>query len=238
MGERTTFREVTGAGDPAFRPAYALLQRAFPPSELVPASEFLRSLREGTAGVWTDLHWHMIVAERGARVIGVATGTCFGGLNIGTIGYLAIRARSRSAGLGPKLRARLRRAFDQDSRRLGREGMDALIGEIEPDNPWLRRLVRHHHAIPLDLTYFQPPVRPTEPEVPLVLYYQPLRRARKRLPVAEVRRLLYAIWRRGYRIASPLEDARFRRMLRSLEGRKWVGARELPPARGRGPLHE
>jgi hypothetical protein len=53
-----------------------------------------------------------------------------------------------------------------------------------------------------------------------------------------VRRILYAIWRRGYRIAAPMEDHRFRRMLRSLDGRRWVGARALPPARARGPLHE
>ena len=238
MAERIVFREVVGAGDPMFRQAYALLQRAFPPSELVPAADLLRTLREGAAGVWTDLHWHMVIAERGDRTLGVATGTYFGSLNVGTIGYLAIRARSRSAGLGPKLRSRLRRAFEQDARRVGREGVDALIGEVEPDNPWLRRLVRHHHAIPLDLPYFQPPVRPAEPEVPLVLYYQPLRRVRKRVPVAEVRRILYAIWRRGYRIASPLEDARFRRMLRTLNGRRSVGPRALPVARARGPLHE
>lgn len=231
-------REIVHPADPAFTVAYALLQKVFPPSELVRAQEFLRTLHERAAGVWADLHWHMVIAERGADVIGVATGSYLGSLNVGLIGYLAVRARSRSTGLGPRLRTKLLRAFDGDARRLHGRPNDALIGEVEPENPWLRRLVRHHHAIPLDLPYFQPPVRPTEPEVPLVLYYQPLRRVRKRLPVAEVRRLLYAIWRRGYRIASPLDDARFRRMLRALDGRRWVGARELPAARQVGPVHE
>ena len=230
--------EIVHPGDPAFPEAYALLQRVFPASELVRAQEFLRSLRERAAGVWTDLLWHMVIGERGPQLLGVATGSYLGSLNVGLIGYLAVRPGSRSVGLGPRLRSKLLRVFDGDARRLHGRPCDALIGEVEPDNPWLRRLVRHHHAIPLDLPYCQPPVRPTELEVPLVLYYQPLHRTRKRLPVGEVRRLLYAIWRRGYRIASPLEDARFRRMLRALEGRRWVGARSLPSARSRTPVHE
>ena len=238
MTDRRSLREIVHPGDPAFAEADALLQRAFPPAELVPAQEFLRTLRERAAGVWTDLHWHMVIAERGARVTGVATGTYFGSLNVGVIGYLAVRPRSQAVGLGPRLRTRLLKAFDADARRQHGHAADALIGEVEPDNPWLRRLVRHYHAIPLDFPYFQPPVRPTEPEVPLVLYYQPLRRMRKRLPVAEVKRLLYAIWRRGYRIGSPLEDARFRRMLRTLEGRRWIGARELPSSRPHPVIHE
>lgn len=238
MTARRRIRELAAAGDPAFADAYALLQRAFPPSELVPAQEFLRTLRERAAGVWTDLHWHMLLGERGRTVTGVATGSYLGSLNVGVIGYLAVRPRSRAVGLGPRLRNRLLKVFDADARRQHGHGVDALIGEVEPDNPWLGRLVRHYHAIPLDLPYFQPPVRPREPEVPLVLYYQPVRRIRKRLPVAEVKRLLYAIWRRGYRIGSPLEEPRFRRMLRALEGRRWVGARALPEAKTQRLVHE
>lgn len=238
MGEPIRLREVLTAGDPALRAAYAIMQKAFPPAELVPIANLVRTLREGAAGVWADLHWHMIIGERGSKVVGVATGTYYGSLNVGMIGYLAVRARSRSSGLGPHLRRRLLRAFDQDARRLHRQGTDALVGEVEPDNPWLHRLVRHHHAIALDFPYFQPPVRPKEPEVPLVLYFEPLRRQRKRVPTPDVRKILFAIWRRGYRIASPLEEPRFRRMLRTLEGRRWIRSRELPTPRQVGPLHE
>lgn len=238
MPERLRLRELLQATDPAFRRSYALLRRTFPPSELVKTSEFLRTFRERAAGVWTDFLWHMVVGERGKTLLGCATGSYIGSLNVGLIGYLAVGTRLRSKGLGLRLRDRLRQAFEAGARRLHGHGLDGIIGEVEPDNPWLGHLVRYYGAIPLDLVYFQPPVRPAEPEVPLVLYYQPLRRARRRLPVAEVRKILYAIWRRSYRVTSPLEDPRFRRMLAALEGRRWIGAMALPPARLRGPLHE
>jgi hypothetical protein len=238
MVDPLRLRELLTAADPAFRQAYALLQATFPPSELVPAADFLRTLRESTAGVWADLLWHMVIGQRGERLLGVATGTYLGSLNLGLIGYLAVRKGLRSVGLGPKLRNRLLRSFDADAKLQHGHATDGVVGEIEHDNPWLRRLVRHHGAIPLDIPYLQPPVRPTEPEVPLVLYYQPLRRERRRLPVAEVRQILYAIWRRSYRVTAPMEDHRFRRMLRSLDGRRWVGARTLPPARSVGRVHE
>jgi len=236
--DRLRLHEIVRSADPAFRRAYELLRRTFPSSELAPSTEFLRTLRERAAGVWTDFLWHMVVGERGQTLLGCATGSYVGSLNIGVVGYLAVRNGMRSAGLGPRLRERLRHAFDVDARHLHGHGVDAILGEVEADNPWLGRLVRYYGAIPLDLPYYQPPVRPTEPEVPLVLYYQPLRRERRRLPVAEVRRLLYAIWRRAYRITAPVEHPRFRKMLKALEGRRWIGAMELPPSRPRALLHE
>ena len=238
MAERLRLHEIVHSADPAFRRAYALLRATFPPAELVPSADFLRTLRERTAGVWTDFLWHMVVGERGKTLLGCATGSYLGSLNIGLVGYLAVKSGVRSGGLGPKLRERLRQSFDGDAQRQHGHGVDAIIGEVEADNPWLARLVRYYGAIPLDLPYFQPPVGPAQPEVPLVLYYQPLRRERHRIPVPEVRRLLYAIWRRAYRIAAPLEDRRFRTMLKALDGRRWIGAMELPPSRRRLPLHE
>ena len=238
MVERLRLREIVHSADPAFRRAYAILRDTFPPSELVKAADFLRVLRERAAGVWTDFLWHMVVGERGRTLLGCATGSYLGSLNIGLVGYLAVRKGLRSGGLGPRLRERIREAFDVDARKLHGHGVDALVGEVEADNPWLGRLVRYYGAIPLDIPYYQPPVRPTEPEVPLVLYYQPLRRNRTKLHVTEVRRLLYAIWRRAYRIAAPLEHRRFRKMLAALDGRRWIGAMELPTPRTVGPVHE
>jgi len=236
--DRLRLRELVHSADPAFRRAYQILKRTFPPSELVAAADFLRTLRERAAGVWTDFLWHMVVGERGKSLLGCATGSYLGSLNIGLVGYLAVRGGSRSEGLGPRLRERLRQSFDGDARRQHGHGVDAIIGEVEADNPWLGRLVRYYGAIPLDLPYFQPPVRPSEPLVPLVLYYQPLRKERLRLPVPEVRRILYAIWRRAYRIAAPVEDHRFRTMLKALDGRRWIGAMELPTPHPRAVLHE
>lgn len=238
MGDRLRLRELVQAADPGFGHAYALLKRTFPPSELVKVSDFLRTFRERAAGVWTDFLWHVVVGERGQTLLGCATGSYIGSLNVGVIGYLAVTNGLRSRGLGPRLRERLRHAFDVDARRMHGHGVDAIVGEVEAHNPWLARLVRYYDAIPLDLPYYQPPVRPTEPDVPLVLYYQPLRRRVTRLPATEVRRLVYAIWRRAYRITAPLEHLRFQKMLEALEGRRWVGAMELPPSRRPALLHE
>lgn len=82
-----------------------------------------------------------------------------------------------------------------------------------------------HGAIAPDFPYFQPSLKGTEPAVPLVLSYQPLRTPRTSITAAELRRLLYTMWRRAYRIPQPLRDPVFRRMLRALEGRRRVGQR-------------
>jgi len=54
-----------------------------------------------------------------------------------------------------------------------------------------------------------------------------LDRIRRRLPATVVRRLLYTVWRRVYRIARPMSDPAFRRMLRELSGRRWIGPLRL-----------
>jgi hypothetical protein len=53
------------------------------------------------------------------------------------------------------------------------------------------------------------------------------------LPAAQIRKLLYSLWRRTYRIAQPLSDPAFRRMLADLEGRPFIGEIRLAdlPAR-------
>ena len=232
MADRVRIREVTGPDDPAFARAYAILKRTFPPAELVPRSDMLHTLRERAEGVWADLRWHMLVAVRGRAVLGVASGTFIGSLNIGLVGYLAVEPQGRSRGLGPRLRGRLVEAFDKDARAIAHRKLGAVVGEVEADNPWLSYLVRYRRALALDIPYMQPAVRRIGGMVPLVLYWQPVsERPRSRLPVTMVRRLVYAVWRRGYRIARPLEDRRFRAILESLRGRRTVGRRSLPPPR-------
>lgn len=239
MAGRIRIREVTGPDDPAFAGAYAVLRRTFPPAELVPRAEMRYTLQERAAGVWTDLRWHLIAAVRGDEVVGAASGTYIGSLNVALVGYLAVEPAVRSRGLGPRLRRRLLEAFDRDARALVGRRLGAVIGEVEADNPWLRYLVRHRGALALDVPYLQPAVRSDEGMVALILYWEPVgRRPVTRLPATEVRKLLYAIWRRGYRVARPLADRRFRAMLASLDGRRSIGARRLPPARPTLRPHE
>lgn len=217
-------RELLAPGDPALWRAYSILQRTFPTSELVRAAEFLRAMTEKATGAWHDLIWHMIVGERGSFLEGVATGTYLASINVGFVGYLAVDQEHRSQGIGDRLRQSLVELFDGDAWHMHGRRLEAVVGEIEPDNPWLTRLVRDHGAIPLDVPYAQPPLRPGEPEVPLVLYYQPLTSRRRALPVEEVRQLLYGIWHRAYRVVNPFEHPTFRAMIRGLAGREVIGA--------------
>lgn len=227
-GARITIREIRGADDAAFPVAHRLLRRTFPRSEMLPMRDWRIAMRERSAGLWTDLGWHLLVAERDGSVIGAASGSYLGNVNVGIIGYIALAPDERSSGLGPRLRQRLRRAFEQTALRVAGRPLDAIVGEVHADNPWLRHLVRREHAIALDFPYYQPTLRRGEQEVPLVLYYQPLRERRVSLSTAEVRRLLYTMWRRTYRVARPLSRPAFRNMLKSLEGRRRVGQVKLP----------
>lgn len=229
MAARIAIREVRSPDDPAVRPAYRLLQRAFHDAELVPRRDWTAVMRERAAGVWTDLSWHLLVAERAGRVAGVATGTYLGNVNVGLIGYVAVAPGARTLGIGPRLRRRLRAAFERDARRITGGPLKALVGEVHPANPWLATLLKREGVITLDFPYFQPSLGGRRRPVPLTLYYQPLRAARRSLPAAEVRRLLYTIWRRPYRIPQPLALPAFRRMMRSLAGRRRVGRRAARP---------
>ena len=232
-GGRVTVREVHDAGDPAFPVAHKLLRTTFPRAEMLPMRDWRVAMRERGMGLWTDLAWHLLVAERDGQVIGAASGSYLGNVNVGIIGYIAMRPDVRSAGVGPRLRRRLRRAFEQDAARIAGKPLEAILGEVRSDNPWLRHLVRREHAIALDFPYIQPSLGRKKEDVSLVLYYQPIARQRSSLSTAELRRLLYTIWRRTYRVARPLSKPAFRKMLGSLEGRRRIGQMRLPVRGGR-----
>ncbi len=229
--KRPVVREVTLPGDRALARAYRLLRRTFPKAEVVNRVEWQDSLRERAAGLWTDIRWHLVIAEAAGRVVGVVTGTYLGNVNTGVIGYLAVAQSKRHLGLGPRLRARLRTAFERDAKRIRREPLQAVVGEVRRDNPWLETLIRRERVLALDFPYLQPRLRRSERPVSLVFYYESLDRARRRLSSAAIRRLLYTIWRRIYRISRPLSDVAFRRMLAALADRRMVGgirSRALP----------
>lgn len=234
-----TVREVVDSTDPVLTKVHDLIRRTFPPDELVRRHEWRDSLREREAGLWSDSRWHLVVAERKGRVIGVASGTYLGNINIGTVGYLAVSPKARGFGIGPRVRAKLRTLFRQDAREIRGTTLAAVIGEVRRDNPWLRALIRSERVLALNFKYFQPRLRAGDRPVPLVLYYEGIGRPRQRLAAAEVRRILYSTWRRIYRIPRPMTRPSFRWMLQDLEGRKYIGeirARDLPPAT-RSPRH-
>jgi hypothetical protein len=225
----TATREVVSPADPAIARAHRLLRREFEPAEVLPLRVWRESLAERAEGLWTDTAWHLFVAEVGERVVAVASGNYVGSLNVGMVGYVLVGRQARSRGLGSRLRRRLRARFEQDARRIRGRMLEAILGEVRADNPWLRHLVAHDKVIALDFVYRQPALGagPGLGPVPLVLYYHPLRRRRRSLPASELRRLLYGLWRRPYRIGRPLSLPAFRRMLASLEGRSRIGAMDL-----------
>jgi GNAT superfamily N-acetyltransferase len=226
-GDRIRVRELTSARDPAFDAAYRLLRRTFPAAELLPKRDWQVVMRESEADLWTDINWHLFVAEWGGKVVGSASGSYLGNVNVGVIGYIAVDPRERAAGLGPRLRRKLVEAFVEDANDVRGEPLLAVAGEVEEDNPWLRHLAKHLRAIPLDFPYLQPALGVAPAAVPLVLYWQPISDHRRSLPASEVRRLLYTIWRRMYRVSAPLERPPFRKMMRALRGRRLIGSREL-----------
>lgn len=227
---RVTLREITDPRDRALAPAYRLLSQSFERGERVEKREWVGSLRENADGLLSDLAWHLIIAEdEQGRVLGLVSGTYLGNVNVGVIGYLAIVAEARSRGLGSRLRTRLRRCFERDAQRIRGEPVEAIIGEVSPSNRWLRTLASRPGVVILDFTYLQPRLREGDEPSPFTLYYESLGRPRSSIPVSALRRILYAIWRRIYRIPRPLDRPAFRAMMRSLEGRRTVGAPKRPP---------
>lgn len=225
----TRVREIVSPEDRSLPDAHRLLRSTFSRHERVPLAEWRATLRERVRGVWTDYAWHLIVAQRGERIVGLATGTYLGNVNVGIIGYLAIGTAVRSAGLGTRLRTRLREAFQRDALHLMGRKLRGVLGEVSADNPWLATLARRPRVLLLNLPYFQPRLYPGDKPSPFVLYYESLDRPSRWLPASELRRILYAVWRRAYRVTRPLERPAFRQMLRALEGRRRIGPRPIPP---------
>jgi len=237
--EAPTYREVVDPSDRVLPRVHDLIRRNFPPHELVGRSEWRASLRERAAGLWSDTRWHLVIAEHRGAVIGVASGTYLGNVNVGVVGYLAVSPAARGYGVGPRLRARLRSLFREDAREVTGETLDAVIGEVHRENPWLRRLVRSDSVLALDFTYFQPRLRPSDRPVPLVLYYEGIAEVRQRLPTARIRPILYSLWRRIYRVPRPMAHSAFRRMIGELQAHTTIGEIKLsdlpPPVKSPNP---
>lgn len=222
---RLTIREVTDPADRALKEAYAILSQVFHRGERVALSDWKASLEEKSLQVLTDIVWHLIVAEEEGRVVGLASGSYLGNVNLGVVGYLAASRGTRSRGVGTRLRAHLRRAFARDAVRITGHPLEGILGEVSATNPWLAVLARRPEVLVLDFQYYQPRLYDKDDPSPFVLYYESLTGVRDRMPVKELRRILYTIWRRIYRVSHPVDRRAFRAMLRALNGRRSIGRR-------------
>lgn len=211
--------------------ALALIKSAFPPEERQPIHQIAMEIGEKRMGLLTSYDFHLFAAvSEDDEVMGVSSGVYLGGVNTGFVTYLAVRKGFRERRLGRKMRVALIDAFKADAKALEWDDLDAVVGEVRLDSPWLKRLVRDRGVLPLNLTYYHPGVSPGESDVRWILYRQPIGDHRRMLPAIEVRQLLYAVWRRAYRIRWPLEYAAFQAMLSELEGQDSVGPHPEVPA--------
>ena len=218
---------VDSARDPLFRGAFSLYSRVFPPSEKIDREYFQNVFEEKRLGLLAPFNFHFLVAHQRGRIVGFISGSYLAIVNLGFVGYLAVAPNDSGRQVGSRLRRRLVDVMQRDARAAGHDDLMGMMGEVEDGNPWLERM-RRHGALALDLDYLQPSTDGMG-VVPLVLYLQPVggRRRLRSLRVTAMRRILYAIYRRLYRIRFPLKLPEFQRMFRQLEGRTRVGAR--PP---------
>lgn len=204
--------------------ALELIASSFPPQDRQPIDQIGMEISERRLGLLTSYDFHLFAAvDVEEQVLGVCAGVYLGGVNAGFVTYLAVLPEARERQLGRRLRVRLVDAFRADAKQLEWEELAWVVGEVRRESPWLGRLVRERSAIPFDLSYYHPGVEPGGPDADWVLYRQPIADSREELPCGQVAQLLYAIWRRGYRIRWPLQMPAFNAMLRQLEHRETVG---------------
>lgn len=221
---RLRISAVSSARDPLFRRAFSLYSAVFPASERIGREYFRNLFEEKRLGLLAPFNFHFLVAHQGPSVAGFISGTYLAIANVGFVGYLAVRPSKAGQHVGSSLRKRLVSLVQRDAVAARHSALRGMMGEIEADNPWLET-IRRRGSLVLDLDYFQPSTDGTS-VVPLALYLQPTSGRKVRsLPASDLRRVLYAIYRRLYRIRFPLKQPEFRRMMRELEGRDRVGAR-------------
>ena len=151
-----------------------------------------------------------------------AAGIYLRGVDAGFVTYLAVRPDQRRRLRGRKLRAHLVESIRSEARRADGRDPRWTVGEVRRTSPWLRTLVRAGKAIPFDFPYFHPWMTRAN-EGRYVLYREPISDPRPELPAEEVARLVFAIWRRAYRVRFPLQNEVFRYMLAEIEERGTVG---------------
>lgn len=203
--------------------AFHLIEATFEARDRQPTDALRSEVEEKRRHLTTTQEYHALAAITPAgQVLGTITGMYLTGVNAGFVTYLAVDPAHRRGGTGRKLRSALVQRFRANAVTAGESDLAWVLGEVRGTSPWLRRLVRNRGAIPFDLTYYHPGVGP--PDTPIhVLYRQPVGDIRIELPTGLVRQVLYAIYRRGYRVRYPLMHSGFRAMLDHLEGRPCVG---------------
>lgn len=224
MSEGVRILEVRDEREPLAEAALSVIADMFAPSDRQPMAELRSEIAERRLGMLSGYNFHLLTAlyDDEDTPAGTIAGLYLDGVNAGFITYLAVRRQHRGRRLARLLRPALIDVFRADARSSGHDELAWVLGEVRADSPWLRRLVRTRGAIPFDLEYYHPGMSLDAGER-YILYRQPIGDHRRELPVSLVRRTLYTVYRRGYRVRYPLNRDIFNAMLEQLNGREVVG---------------
>ena len=192
--------------------------------DVQPVNDLLSEVEERRRGMPSGGDYHLLamVDEKG-RAAAAAAGIYLEGVNAGFVTYLAVRPDLRDRQLGRGLRGHLVESIRAEARRKNGADPAWTVGEVRRGSPWLQTLVGAGQVIPFDFPYFHPWM-PRRSEGRYVLYREPLADARPTLAAEEVVRLVYAIWRRAYRIRFPLQSETFCYMVDRLKAAGTIGA--------------
>jgi len=213
--------EIGDERDPLAREALELI--AFSIGDVQPVDDLLTEIEERRRGMSSGGDYHLLAMVDGrGRPAAAAAGLYLAEVNAGFITYLAVREELRGMQLGRGLRAHLVESIRAEAVRTRETDPAWTVGEVRRQTPWLRTLVGAGQVIPFDFPYFHPWM-PRRSEGRYVLYREPMADARAALPADEVVRLVYAIWRRAYRIRFPLQSETFCYMLDHLQAHGTIG---------------
>lgn len=216
--------EVTDERSPTAAAAFQLIEQEFPRQDRHAVEELRAEVEEKRRELLMPYDFHLLaLIALDEAVVAVGVGVYLAGVNAGFIDYLVVREDHRRRGLGHVLRDQLAAAFKANAQSAGYPSLAAILGEVREDSPWLLKLVRSGQAVPLHLTYYHPAL-PLGSPTRYILYRQPVGDSRVEFPAGEVRRMLYAIFRRAYRVRYPIQRENFLAMLDELDAREIVQA--------------
>jgi GNAT superfamily N-acetyltransferase len=213
VDERTTSAEE----------ALQLLAATFPPYDRHSLDDLRTEVAEKRYDLLFPDDFHLLaLVDESDHVVATCMGAYLAGVNAGFVGYLAVHPEHRGQAHGRRLRTTLVELFKSDAIEAGNHSLAWVIGEVRVANPWLHKLVREGTAIPFDFDYYHPGMTIGQGEK-YVLYRQLVGDLRRELAAAETRAILYAIYRRAYRVRYPLQHTNFMSMLGQIGERKVVG---------------
>ena len=216
-----TVIELSDEREPQFLQAIAIIRDAV--WEVQPTDDLQSEIEESRLGLRTGSQYHLLATVTpDGMPIAAAAGAYLGNINVGYIAYLAVAEKWRSGRLGTQLRSSLVDAFRRDALAWRGEELRWVVGEVRRKNRWLQQLVKQGRAIPFDFNYFHP-WQPLSREGAYVFYRESIADGRTVVPSAEVKALVYAIWRYAYRVSYPSQSETFRYMLEQLDGRDEIG---------------